>query len=379
METIFPSHSCRSVCQRLASPGTIEQPQREKGRFRRTGPFVNVISWALALLVCSDVCLAWGDTPTNRPDSTPTSRNTPSLRAEPFPPASPQFIAVDENQLLLEGLPGTPSLTPVSLARASEFFAAVGREGIEGRYIIGSCEDRAHLIALMAHKAGLPVGKVWAIAPARYTLLSRELFRVSDPSGVTDNVLWGHHVAPVLRVDHGDGNVRNVVIDLAFNTAGYLSLQEWTGRLGSPRGLFFFSDVNAWLFKSLDDLIVWDNRPANDPNRLPTDPPTMRMPRWMPNILTGDFMTYDPGVHDRLIAAGMAQDDVAMRIFSNLPNYSAAESAVLKGLIRSEDGISKIMSETQIMGLSAETRRELNEHYQTRVAHWVARLAALNS
>ncbi|HEY0011663.1 MAG TPA: protein-glutamine glutaminase family protein [Allosphingosinicella sp.] len=300
-----------------------------------------------------------------------------AVSAEPFPPVSPQFITIGENNLVPGGEPSEIALQTVPLARATAFFSTLRQEAIEARYIIGSCEDRAHYIAMMAQRAGLSVGKVWAIAPARYTLLSRELIRVSDPSGITEQVTWGHHVAPVLRVDRGQGDVRTVVIDLAFHGSGFLDLDEWTGRLG-PRALFFFTGADMWLFNSLDALQVSDPRPANDRNRRSDDPASVTMPRWMPNILTGQFMRYDPQIHNKYISAGMAQDDIAMRVFTGLATYPETDRSGLRNLLQTEDGVKSLVADGPVTGVSAGTQRALQSYYRTRESHWAARLAALN-
>lgn len=150
--------------------------------------------------------------------------------AEPFPPSDSRFISLYENGLRPDGLPQLPYLETIDEAQATAFFNQVRAEGMENRYIIGSCDDRAHFIALLAARAGIRLGKVWAVAPSRYMLLNKSSLSVPDPSGIANgNVRWGYHVAPVLRVRRG-GEERTLVLDRSMDANDYLPVQEWATR-----------------------------------------------------------------------------------------------------------------------------------------------------
>jgi hypothetical protein len=292
-------------------------------------------------------------------------------KGEPYPPVSSQFITVEENRLLIGGLPRPPQLEAISEARADAFFAALRAEKVEYRYVVGSCEDRAHFIAMMARKAGIPVGKVWAIAPKRYTLLNRSLLEVRDPSGVTNGVTWGHHVAPVVRVMR-DGEPRTLVIDQTFSPEEYMTLDAWSGSLGNSRALFFFSGVDDYLFNSLDGLNVWKNpQTPGEANE------SLQLPKWMPNLLTGDFMYYTPSNHDGYITGGLAQDQLAMHIFTGgVTAASPDERQRLLQAIRTEDGLAQLADGTY-SGLAPTTREAITGYYSARKLHWENRLRSL--
>jgi hypothetical protein len=292
--------------------------------------------------------------------------------AEPFPPTSPEFLTLEENHLINTSPPAAPALASVTQAEAAALLRAVAAEKIENRYVLGSCEDRAHYIALLAQKAGLPVAKIWAVAPARYTLLSREMLKVKDPIGIVDHVAWGHHVAPVLRVDLGGGEVRTLVLDVALDATRYIPLKEWTGGLGTPQAVFFFTGADQWLFNSLGpDQPVFNNLDAKPPMSL-------SIPHWFPNLLTGDFLVYQPARHDPLIARGMAQNDLAMHVFTRLQNHPETERAALAAAIRSEDGLDSLGDAGEVPGVRPTTKQALERLFGERRDHWLNRLATLH-
>lgn len=288
-------------------------------------------------------------------------------RATPFPPTTPEFIRIDENNLW-PGNPPALDAGTLSPSQAAAFVAAVKQERIEGRYVVGSCEDRAHFVALLARKTGLTVNKIWAIAPARYTLLSRELIALKDPVGVVDAITWGHHVAVVARVAREDGTVHTMVLDHTFAVDRLLPLADWTQRLG-PQTKFFFTGPTGYLFNSLNSFIVSNNDPEK--------PERVTLPAWMPNILTGDFMTYSSSHHDKHIEAGMAQDELAMHIFDRIAEHPAAEAKYLRQAIKTENSLKKIVGSDPVPELAVETRNKLKQYYSARLQHWRRRLADL--
>jgi Glutaminase len=298
-------------------------------------------------------------------------------QSQAFPPKSAEYIELDDNSLL-PWAHHKAELTPITADQAKAFFAAVEAEKIESRYIVGSCEDRAHFVALMAMKAGIPVAKVWGIAPKRYTLLSQELFKVKDASGVVDYVTWGHHVAPVFLVKHGDGDIRTVVLDLAFDPKDYISLDAWTKKLGTDRGKFFFTSPLNYLFASLDG-VNGSGRIISGPEGCSPNCQLHTLPTWFPNILTGDMADYSSAINDPWIASGMAQDDLAMKVFDTLTTFPAADRSTLKKAIQTENGLARLagVASPQFEELSSATLQSLKAYYQQRKAHWTNRITTL--
>lgn len=285
----------------------------------------------------------------------------------------PTLLQPAENGLLWQGLPAPPALQAVSRATADQFWRTLQAEQIEHRYIVGSCEDRAQYVSLMLRRAGIASGKIWVIAPSRYTLLSRELISVQDPYGVTPSVTWGHHVAPIIEVLH-ESRVDTLVIDQSFSPGGFLTLDQWFERLNSPRSIYFVTGVNDYLFKSANGLIVYGNNTGLNP--IPTD----TLPTWFPNVLTGDFQPYNYSSNGAWITGGMATNDVAMQIFEgSLPRVATpAERQILGTALRSEKGMDALVGTELVSGLTPATLSALRSYFQARVRHWDTRLQALN-
>ncbi|RII24982.1 MAG: hypothetical protein CXR30_19365, partial [Geobacter sp.] len=128
----------------------------------------------------------------------------------------PRYLVLEQNNLKNCCLPAVPKLNSISEDKANQFFHLLIKEGIEYRDVNRSCEDRAQYINLMLRKNGITSAKVWIIAPARYTLLSRELIKVNDPFGVFGQVTWGYHVAPIIQVRRG-AKTELLVIDQLFS------------------------------------------------------------------------------------------------------------------------------------------------------------------
>src|SRR5215217_817553 len=278
-----------------------------------------------------------------------------SAGAEPFPPRDPRFISLSENGLQAGGLPQLPYLEPIDEARAAAFFAQVRAEGMENRYIIGSCDDRAHFISLLATRAGIRVGKVWAVAPARYMLLSKSLLSVADPTGIAaGDVTWGYHVAPVLRIQSG-GEERTVVLDRSLSPDNYLPVTEWANRVGNANALFFFTTAQDFTFSSLDSMEI------KDPHTGSTE--TVKLPQWMPNLLTGDFTAYSAGKHRQWVASGLARDQLALYVHTGqIGAVSPQERTALTEAIRSESGL-KLLASGELAGISSGVRDRAKNYY----------------
>lgn len=291
--------------------------------------------------------------------------------AQVFPPQSPEFLTIDENRLLLGGLPGAAALTSVTSEQLDAFFKALKSENVEYRYIVGSCEDRAHFVAMLARKVGLSVGKVWVIAPARYTLLSRELIKIKDGSGIVSDVTWGHHVAPVILLDNGHGGVEPMVIDQSFSASAAMPLAKWMTAIGNARAKYFVTSTDDYLFNSLNGLTVYDNKPDGSTSG------SITLPVWMPNILTGDFQKYNQSWTDKIIADGMAMNDTALAIFEKRLALAAADQASAREAIRAEAVLSSLISGVPPPGISPGGIEKVRHWHEARKDHWLKRLAAM--
>lgn len=292
--------------------------------------------------------------------------------AEPFPPTSPEFVQVEENKLLLGGLPDQPASGVATKAQIESFFGRVQAEKIEHRYLIGSCEDRAHFIAMLARKYNLPVSKVWAIAPARVSLLSRQLIRVKDPLNLVPEVTWGHHVAPVILMSNGTSEPEAMVIDQAISPTAPIRLRDWMAALATPRATYLVTGSNDYLFNSLDGLTVYDNR-SDSPS-----PPSVALPGWIPNILTGDFQKYSSKTDDA-IAGDMALDDLALAIFEKRLGVSASDATALREILKTEVAMKNLVSPAGVVPpVSAAGVQSARAFHSSRKIHWQGKLTGLH-
>lgn len=308
------------------------------------------------------------------------------LLAATAPVASPtlaqtlpvELVQIDENGLWHGNLPGAPSTASVTAEQMRDFFAQVQAENIEHRYIVGSCEDRAHLVTMIAQAAGLPISKVWAVAPARMSLLSQELIRFTDPYGVTSEVTWGHHVAPLVLVGHGGADRVAMVVDLSLSPDAPMPLRDWIAAIGTPRATFFATSSNDYLFWSANGFIAANNtgRDTFDANGV-KDPATVRLPGWFPNILTGDFQKYDEGKWDETIADGLAKNDLAMAVFDGVLDVDAQDQAALRETIKYETSMTRLVDDPDSVGISPVSVVAVRSFYGRRISHWSARLASL--
>lgn len=294
---------------------------------------------------------------------------------EPFPPTTQEFVQVDENNLLLGGLPDKPSTGFATKAQINSFFAKLQAEKVEYRYIVGSCEDRAHFVTMLARKEGLPVSKVWAIAPARTTLLSRQLILVKDPLNLSPKVAWGHHVAPVILVENGTAEPDAMVIDQSISVDGPIKLRDWMAALAAPWATYLATGPNDYLFNSLNGLTVYDNGSGS------ASPSNIALPSWMPNILTGDFQKYSPQSRQYIeneVAAGMAKNDLALAIYEERLQVSSSDRPALKQIIKTEAAMdSLVLSVGNVSSVSSAGVQSARTFYGTRKTHWQDRLTKL--
>lgn len=104
---------------------------------------------------------------------------------------------------------------------------------------------------------------------------------------------------------------------------------------------------------------------------------TVKLPSWMPNLLTGDFTTYSPLSHHAWVAGGLARDQLALFVHTGqIGALSADEREILVKAIRGEDGL-KLLAEGQLPGISAGARSRAQSYYAARYTHWSQRLRAI--
>jgi len=290
---------------------------------------------------------------------------------------SPTHISIEENKLLDCCTPPTPKITLINQITADQAFKKILDEKIEHRYINGSCEDRAHFISMILNNSGISSGKIWIIAPVRFTLLSQEILEISDPYRKGETVKWGFHVAPFIEVASG-GETKKLVIDLSFSPNKYLTLDEWLTRINNPRALYFYTNSNSYLFNSLNDLTIYDN------NRI-SSPPTgnvasHQIPSWFPNILTGDFNSYDKKNHAQKIASGMALNDAAMRLYYDyLPTIkSSSDREVINNILNQYNPLIKLLDTGSYEGVDPVIVTNLKKYFTTRKSYWKNRISDLS-
>jgi len=276
---------------------------------------------------------------------------------------SQTFMEIKENKLLLGGTPTLPDLRPVSFGSLDSLFSILKNEKIEYRYVNGSCEDRAHYISLLLKKMLIASGKIWNFSPARVTLISDELFKVKDPYGISDSVIyWGYHVAPVFTAKNKMGEVDTLVFDQSFSPNSFIIYNDWLKTMKCPRSVFTFTDIDSYLFNSLNRLTVYDNslNPA----------PSYAMPKFFPGIITGDFWKLDPT--NDYVQSGLAVNDLAYYMFMSAASdkYSEKEKAYLYKLIKDIDKVEGFIKSERPVEISKSTHKELVEYYNARIGHW---------
>jgi Glutaminase len=276
-----------------------------------------------------------------------------------------QNMNPEDMHLQLSALPETPVLTPISFSERAFIFDKILSENIEYRYINGSCESRAHYISLLLQKYGFTVGKIWNFAPAKYTLISNELFSIADPFGITDILTWGYHVAPFVRAYDEKGEIETLIIDQSFSSHSFLKLDDWLGKMNCPRAIFILTEVESYLFNSLDGLIVFDDK---------LDPVTSQpVPTTLPSIITGYFWRLSPG--DDFVQKGLAVNDLALEIVNKKNQFNKKENLHLGTILQNIDEVIKFIDMPKPAELRISTYNQLIQFYQKRYQHWGQKLA----
>lgn len=273
------------------------------------------------------------------------------------------LISPEDYSSLLASSPYVPFLEPLPFEMRAKIFEMVKSENIEYRYINGSCEDRAHFICLLLRKVGIFTGKIWNFAPARYSLLSDELFNIPDPFGISETTDWGYHVAPYFTAYNEEGNVETLVIDQSFNPEGLLLQEEWLERINCPKSLYLLTDVDCYLFNSLDGFLEEN-----------TEKPLGQYypPTYLPSIITGNFWYLNVG--DDYVQRGLAINDLALKIHEGKGSFDDTEWVFLEKLLTNFDWLVNYTFLPKPVDLSDETNDALMQFYNERYNHWSNRL-----
>jgi len=276
------------------------------------------------------------------------------------------YLKPDENNLKLGGLPESPNLHSITKSKAALVLEKIKAEKIEYRYINGSCEDRAHFISLILKKEGVKSGKVWVFAPAKYTLMSDDLFNIQDPYEINEKVEWGYHVAPILLIESD-----SFIVDLSFKEDDYIKKNEWLSKLNSKQSIYFYSKIDSYLFNTLGGLKIWNNN---------LDPaPSYVVPDFVPNIITGDFWALTP--ENDYVYRGLAINDLAIKIHNKIKTDIDKEyQKYLKSLLENIDLIEKeIVDKPSNDSLADNLFSVLKKYYSERYVHWKNRYDFYNN
>ncbi len=275
-----------------------------------------------------------------------------------------QLYLPDTDSNLLNNLPKAPKLQSITKTKAIEVFRKIRNEKIEYRYINGSCKDRAHFINLILEKENVKCGKIWVVSPAKYSFTSNETIQLKDPYNINDTTSWGYHVAPVLIVEN-----MILVIDLSFNSQGYLTQREWLSMLNSPKSIYFYTQTKDYIFKTIDHAVS-NNGINHTSQQQITD---LTIPK-----ITGDFWTLFQS--DDVVYRGLAVTDLAIEIQRVIQkeiegNDKKYLQEVLPNIHSIKNEIAYSSSNTK---LSQETFRFLQNYYLERYTYWRKRYKHYN-
>lgn len=223
------------------------------------------------------------------------------------------FLEVQENKLLNCCTPTNSAIKQHSnVDLESAFKYLIDTLKFEYRYVYGACENRAHFMSIALKNKGIESKKIWCFAPLRYSFISQKQMWVKDPLQISDTVVWSYHVAPIVINENRD----TLVVDPSLSNQGLIDYKLWLKALNCPEAVYNFSDRNWYLFNSFDGFKAFNNF-NND------QPPNLTLPKWFPNVITGDFMEYDASTQN--IPSGLATNDIAMRIYLNERNNISTE------------------------------------------------------
>ncbi len=278
-----------------------------------------------------------------------------------------ELISAEEYNLLLGAKPAAPELIPIAYEDRSKIFNLVREENIEYRYINGSCEDRAHYISLLLEYHGVKMAKIWNFAPARYTFLSNELFEISDPYGISENVTWGYHVAPYLKSYNEVGEIETLIIDQSLCPDNFLFEQEWLDKMNCPGAIQLHTDISSYLFNSIFGYVGYNPISYETYYNTPLD---------IPSIITGNFWNLYEG--DDFVQKGLAINDLAVEIFNFKRYLTDTENEYLSNVLNSIDEVIRLSATAKPFEISQHAFNHFIQFYQERYHHWSVKLIQLN-
>ncbi|MBC7427439.1 MAG: hypothetical protein H7336_02435 [Bacteriovorax sp.] len=164
----------------------------------------------------------------------------------------------------------------ISLARATELFnKAANMKDIAWKYKPDGCYARAHLMARRFETEGVRVDKVW---------IKGDLY----VPGTEPLIQWNFHVAPIVYVEDGKGNIQKMVIDPSLFKKP-VTVEEWDHKMskktarGSVITAFPFPENSAFMerstlsFSSSDPYLPRDSINMNEDEKMMMSNETMRM------------------------------------------------------------------------------------------------------
>jgi hypothetical protein len=273
-----------------------------------------------------------------------------------------------EYHQLFNTKPLIPYLQVVEYNQRQHIFDLIVAENIEYRYLNGSCEDRTHLICLLLKKAGFDSGKIWNFAPARFTLLSNELFRIKDPLGISNPLFWGFHVSPYILSYNQNGDLETLIFDLSFDSQKFLSIAEWQAEMNCPRALYLQTDLENYLFYSIESYSLRSAKIGNNP--------VYNIPAAQPSIITGDFWKLAP--EETLVQNGLAINDLAMHIYNTKSKMNDAEQKYLSETLTNIDWLDGFIFCPKSPEISEQLHAELIGFYKQRFEYWENKIIELS-
>jgi hypothetical protein len=272
-----------------------------------------------------------------------------------------------EYDQLSNNKPLIPHLNAVAFEQRQDIFRLLSEENIEYRYLNGSCEDRTHLLCLILKKAGIDTGKIWNFAPARYTLLSNELFEIQDPLGISNPLYWGFHVSPYILAHSENDEIETLIFDMAFDTDCFLSLTQWREKMNCPRALYLQTDFDYYLFYSIESYSLRSARVDNHP--------IINIPAAQPSIITGDFWKLSQG--DTQVQIGLSINDLAMYIYHNISKMSIDEQTYLLETLTNIDWLDGFVFCPKPIEISEALHSQLIDFYKKRFSFWDKKIREL--
>lgn len=127
-----------------------------------------------------------------------------------------------------------------SLEEANKRFKSIANDqSLSFKYTKDGCYARAHIVCLKLFNEHISTGKIWIAG------------NIKNP--FNEQQLWAYHVAPIIYVQHDNGNIEKLVIDPAIDNTKLLTVDEWLTRYQAnnakkisfpiPSDSFYFEDV----------------------------------------------------------------------------------------------------------------------------------------